>query len=50
VLVKWKGYARPTWEPLSALADTAALASYEAIHGPVLPPTEAVVSFQGGGG
>lgn len=50
VLVKWRGYARPTWEPLSALADTAALASYEAIHGPVLPPTEAAVSFKGGGG
>ena len=50
VLVKWKGYARPTWEPLSALADTAALASYEAVHGPVLPPAEAAVSSEGGGG
>jgi hypothetical protein len=35
VLVKWIGYARPTWEPLSALADTAALESYEATNGPV---------------
>ena len=50
VLVKWKGYARPTWEPLSALADTAALASYEAVHGPVLSPAEAAVSSEGGGG
>ncbi len=25
LLVRWKGYARPTWEPASALEDTAAL-------------------------
>jgi len=50
VLVKWKGYARPTWEPLSALADTAALASYEAIHGPVHSPSEATTSYREGGG
>ena len=29
-LVKWDGYARPTWEPASALQDTAALDIYEA--------------------
>ena len=29
VLVKWTGYAEPTWEPRSALEDTAALDSYE---------------------
>jgi hypothetical protein len=26
--VKWKGYKRPTWEPATALADTAALEVY----------------------
>lgn len=26
--VKWKGYARPTWEPASALEETDALKSY----------------------
>lgn len=31
-LVKWVGYAQPTWEPVSALADTAAWASYEALR------------------
>lgn len=31
-LVKWIGYAQPTWEPVSALADTAAWASYEALQ------------------
>jgi hypothetical protein len=31
-LVKWVGYAQPTWEPVSALADTAAWASYEALQ------------------
>jgi hypothetical protein len=45
--VKWRGYARPTWEPLSILTETAVLASYEAIHGLVLPPTD---TFEGGGG
>ena len=50
MLVKWKGYAQPTWEPLSALADIAALASYKAVHGPVLPPAGAAVSSEGGGG
>jgi hypothetical protein len=25
LLVKWKGYARPTWEPCSALEETSAL-------------------------
>ena len=29
-LVKWDGYARPTWEPASALQDTAVLDIYEA--------------------
>ena len=28
-LVKWTGYAEPTWEPADALEDTAALAAYE---------------------
>ena len=34
VLVKWTGYARPTWEPLSSLEDTAALDTFEKRHGP----------------
>jgi len=50
VLVKWKGYARPTWEPLSALSETAALASYEAIHGPICPPAISSASYGRGGG
>ena len=29
-LVKWTGYARPTWEPEDALSETAALAAWEA--------------------
>jgi hypothetical protein len=49
-LVKWQGYARPTWEPLSALADTAALASYEATHGPICPLSNTTMSYEEGGG
>jgi predicted aspartyl protease len=30
LLVKWAGYARPTWEPEDALEDTAALVAWEA--------------------
>ena len=30
LLVRWKGYARPTWEPASALEETAALDAWEA--------------------
>ena len=40
VLVKWKGYTQPTWEPLSTLTETAVLTSYEAIYGLVLPLTD----------
>jgi hypothetical protein len=29
VLVKWKGYALPTWEPLQAMKETAALDEFE---------------------
>ena len=29
-LVKWTGYAQPTWEPEDALKDTAALDAWEA--------------------
>lgn len=29
VLVKWRGYIRPTWEPASALQDTAAMEDFE---------------------
>lgn len=35
VLVKWTGWAEPTWEPLGNLAETAALARYEACHGKI---------------
>ena len=28
-LVKWKNYARPTWEPTSAMEDTVALDEFE---------------------
>lgn len=35
VLVKWVGYVEPTWEPVKHLADTTALAQYEAVHGKV---------------
>jgi hypothetical protein len=34
VLVKWKGYRKPTWEPLDALQDTVALQVYEDQYGP----------------
>jgi hypothetical protein len=30
LLVKWSGYARPTWEPYEAFEDTAALVDWEA--------------------
>ena len=32
LLVKWEGWAKPTWEPLTALHDTIALAYYETTH------------------
>ena len=35
VLVKWSGYAQPTWEPLSTLLDTEALDKFEAAHGKI---------------
>jgi hypothetical protein len=34
VLVKWTGYARPTWEPLASLENTAALDTFEERFGP----------------
>ena len=34
VLVSWTGWPEPTWEPLSHLADTAALEAYELDHSP----------------
>jgi transposase InsO family protein len=33
VLVKWKGYARPTWEPLDNFKETVALDDFEARYG-----------------
>jgi hypothetical protein len=35
LLVKWTGYAIPTWEPLSNFVDTEALDKYEATYGKV---------------
>ncbi|OAQ61360.1 Pol [Purpureocillium lilacinum] len=35
VLVKWVGWVGPTWEPVRLLADTTAVARYEAVHGKV---------------
>ena len=32
-LVKWSGYAEPTWEPMTTVADTVALDNYEATTG-----------------
>ena len=34
VLVKWTGYTRPTWEPLTSFGDTAALDDFERRFGP----------------
>ncbi len=34
VLVKWTGYTKPTWEPIDAMAETAALGRFEAAYGP----------------
>jgi hypothetical protein len=41
VLVKWTGYARPTWEPLSSLEDTAALDTFEKRYRPATVTDEA---------
>jgi len=38
-LVKWEGYARPTWEPADALADAEALDVYEAAKRPATDGT-----------
>jgi hypothetical protein len=35
VLVKWTGYAKPTWEPLANFEDTAALDAFEGKHPPL---------------
>ena len=35
LLVKWTGYAKPTWEPLSALQDTTALDIFEEKYGKI---------------
>jgi transposase InsO family protein len=33
-LVKWRGYTKPTWEPLEEFLDTSALDHFEAAYGP----------------
>lgn len=35
-LVKWTGYQQPTWEPVSELLDTEALALFERKYGPIM--------------
>ena len=35
-LIKWKGFAEATWEPVSELEETTALDRYEERHGPVM--------------
>ena len=37
LLVKWSGWAKPTWEPLDAFLETEALDQFEAIHGKISP-------------
>jgi hypothetical protein len=37
LLVKWTGYARPTWEPLKSFLETEALDRFEAAHGKITP-------------
>ena len=49
VLVKWTGYAQPTWEPLSAFLETEALDRYEATHGKITGD-DATPGGGGGGG
>lgn len=34
-LVRWRGYAEPTWEPVAFLEDTVALEEFERRYGPV---------------
>lgn len=34
-LVKWTGWADPTWEPLESLKNTSALDEFESKHGPI---------------
>ena len=48
VLVKWTGYAQPTWEPLSAFLETEALDRYEATRGRITEDN--ALPRRGGGG
>lgn len=34
-LIKWKGFAKPTWEPAAELDETAAMDTYEERYGPI---------------
>lgn len=49
LLVKWKGYAKPTWEPATALADTVALEEWEQTAGerPAKAPKKRRVAKEG---
>ena len=40
VLVKWKGYVKPTWEPLTELKDTVAYGRFEDLYGLEAPITK----------
>ena len=48
MLVKWTGYAQPTWEPLSAFLETEALDRYEATRGRITEDN--ALPRRGGGG
>jgi hypothetical protein len=40
VLIKWKGYIKPTWEPLTELKDIVAYGRFEDLHGLEAPTTK----------
>lgn len=46
--IKWEGYARPTWEPASALQDTAALETYLGAQNSTRPRTQGEGGVRGG--
>ena len=40
VLVKWKGYVKPTWEPLTELKDTIVYGWFEDLYDLEAPTTK----------
>ena len=47
-LVKWRGFAELTWEPVSELEETAALDAYEERYGPVETNNGPLEEYGGG--